>query len=118
MDISLSFAGNYRCRFLGGTITGGQEASGLGGGGFLTGGSANSYTVTNCTFDTNAVNGVATNTPGGAISLRVGGNLSVTRSTFTNNNARTSHGGAISMFPTPDNSTSFTVTNSPFLNNH
>ncbi len=117
MDINFSSAANFTFSISGVTITGGQDASGLGGGGFLTGGSANSYTITNCTFDTNAVTGVATNTPGGAIGLRVGGNLSVTGSTFTNNNAGTSHGGAISMLPTADTSTSFTVTNSTFSNN-
>src|SRR5260370_19947400 len=117
MDINFSSAANFTFSISGVTITGGQDASGLGGGGFLTGGSANLYTVTNCTFDSNAVNGVATNTPGGAISLRVGGNLSVTGSTFTNNNTATSHHGAISMLPTPHTPTSFSVTNPTFSTN-
>src|SRR6266849_9164116 len=116
MDINFASAANFTFGISGVTITGGQDNSGLGGGGFLTGGPANSYTVTNCIFASNAVNGVATNTPGGAISLRVGGNLNVTGSTFSNNNAGTSHGGAISMFPTANAGTSFVVSNSTFSN--
>src|SRR5579859_5644067 len=92
MDINFASAANFTFSISGVTITSGQDASGLGGGGFLTGGSANSYTVTNCIFDSNAVNGTATNTPGGAVSLKVGGSLNVTGSTFTNNNAGTSRG--------------------------
>ncbi len=117
MDINFTSAANFTFSISGVTITGGHDQSGLGGGGFLTGGSANSYTVTNCIFDSNAVTGMATNTPGGAISLKVGGSLNVTGSTFTNNNAGTSRGGAISMFPTADTNTSFVVTNSTFSNN-
>src|SRR5260370_35245158 len=107
MDINFSSAANFTFSISGVTITGGQDASGLGGGGFLTGGSANSFTGTNCTFDTNAVNGGAPNTPGGAIRLRGGGKLNVTGSTVTHNNAGTTHGGAIFIFPPSANRTSF-----------
>ncbi|HTC94427.1 MAG TPA: hypothetical protein VK699_13385 [Terriglobales bacterium] len=117
MDINFASNANFTFGISGVTITGGHDVSGLGGGGLLAGGSANSYTVTNCIFDSNAVNGTATNTPGGAISLRVGGNLSVTASTFTNNDAGASSGGAISMSPTADTNTTFQITNSTFSNN-
>jgi len=117
MDINFASAANFTFSISGVTITSGQDASGLGGGGFLTGGSANSYTVTNCIFDSNAVNGTATNTPGGAVSLKVGGSLNVTGSTFTNNNAGTSRGGAISAFPTADTNTTLQIADSTFSNN-
>src|SRR5207244_3553415 len=75
MDINFASAASFSFLITGVTIKGGQDATGFGGGGFLTGGSANFYTITNSIFDTNKVNGAATNTPGGAISLSVGGTL-------------------------------------------
>ena len=73
------------------TITGGNETTGIGGGGIISGSINNSLTVTNCVFSANSATG-AGSIGGGGIA-HTGGNLTITGTTFNNNSTSASGGG-------------------------
>lgn len=101
------------------TISGGNETTGVGGGGIISGSIDNSLTLTNCTVTGNSATGAGTFGGGGV--LHTGGSLTVTGCTFSNNSTSAS-GGAIGYSAgdpigrTPSSGT-FSVTGSTFSSN-
>ncbi len=73
------------------TITGGKETTGVGGGGIISGSINNTMSVTNCVISGNSATGLGT-LGGGGIS-HMGGDLTITGTTFANNSTSASGGG-------------------------
>jgi len=97
------------------TIENGSDDT-VGGAGIQAGDTGDVLSLSGDTFSDNVVGGSATNTPGGAIQM-IGGDLSVTNCTFTNNSAGDSNGGAIDFEEISPNPGTLTVTGSTFTSN-
>ncbi|HXA28126.1 MAG TPA: putative Ig domain-containing protein [Candidatus Angelobacter sp.] len=102
------------------TVSGGRTAQ-FGGAGLISGvldsvHTPDNTTITNSTFSDNVIYGPATTTPGGAIS-QVYGAVTVSGSTFTNNSAGASVGGAIDQETLGGGSPTLSVSSSTFTGN-
>ena len=75
------------------TITGGKETTGVGGGGIISGSINNNVSITNSVISGNSASGVGTLGGGGI--QHMGGSLTLTGTTFSNNST-TASGGAVS----------------------
>lgn len=107
------------------TFQGGKlKSDDYGGGAIIAGGPSNSLTLTNCIFNNNTIDPLATAlsgvNAGGAVRYNGGGTLTITNCTFSNNSVPKGDGGAVSYFLenlVSAGNGAVTITNSKFTNN-
>lgn len=91
LEINPDLLANFNFSISGVTLTGGKETTGIGGGGIISGAVNNTMSVTNCVISGNSASGVGT-LGGGGIS-HLGGSLTITGTTISNNSTTASGAG-------------------------
>jgi hypothetical protein len=91
-----NLVGNITVAISGVTVTGGHDNDGFGGAGIIGGNPSppDTTTLSNCVVTGNQTTSTATNSPGGGIQY-IGGSLSISNCTISNNSSGTSPGGGI-----------------------
>lgn len=91
IEVNPFLAANHTFSISDVTVSGGKETTGVGGGGMISGSIDNSVTISNCVFSGNSATGLGTIGGGGI--QHMGGSLTITGTTFSNNSTSTSGGG-------------------------
>ena len=91
LEINPDLLANFNFSISGVTLTGGKETTGIGGGGIISGAVDNTMSITNCVISGNSASGLGT-LGGGAIS-HLGGSLTITGTTISNNSTTASGAG-------------------------
>src|SRR4029077_21209101 len=110
--------GNITVAISGVTVTGGHDNDGLGGAGIV-GGNPNppdTTTLSNCVVTGNQTTSTATSSPGGGVQY-IGGSLSISNCTISNNSSSSSPGGGIDFETLTPHPGTFTLTNSTVSGN-